>query len=148
MKNKLLTVLLGLCFAVASTFALTACGETSGTGDKNNEGSGSTVTTPDGNGSGSGSGTGTGIGSGTGSGTETGGGTGSGSGSDTDKDDDSDTADIDGLQFNLLSDGTYEISKYTGRATSLVLPSKYNDVIITSIGRLAFFDRTTFTSVK
>lgn len=46
MKKKLLTVLLSLCIAVASTFALTACGETSGTGDKNNGGSGSTVTTP------------------------------------------------------------------------------------------------------
>ena len=95
MKKKLLIVMLTLIVAIASAFALTACGETNGNGGSNtgNTGNGdntdnTTVVTP------------------------------GGGNKDTDKDTDDDNNPekpaTEGLKYTLLADDTYEVTGYDG----------------------------------
>ena len=51
-----------------------------------------------------------------------------------------------GVQFTL-SNGTYEVSGYTGTATEVVIPSTYKGVAVTSIGNSAFFDCSQLTTI-
>ncbi|MBQ8791283.1 MAG: leucine-rich repeat protein [Ruminiclostridium sp.] len=50
-------------------------------------------------------------------------------------------------EYNVLSNGTVEITGYTGSATNLTIPSKINGKAVTVIGEMAFHDCNTLTSV-
>ncbi len=43
-----------------------------------------------------------------------------------------------GLEFNRLSDGTYEVSSYNGKDTHVIIPKEYNGKLVTRIGSEAF----------
>ena len=49
--------------------------------------------------------------------------------------------------YDILDDGTAEITDYKGSATDLTIPSKIDGYIVTSIGEYAFCDCTSLTSV-
>ena len=51
-----------------------------------------------------------------------------------------------GLQF-AKSNGTYDVSGYTGNASTVYIPSKYQGVAVTSIGEYAFKGCTGITSI-
>ena len=51
------------------------------------------------------------------------------------------------FEYTLLSDGTYEVSAYTGSGTSVTVPPRYNGKAVTSIGDSAFFYCMDITSV-
>lgn len=44
------------------------------------------------------------------------------------------------FEYTLLSDGTYEVSAYTGSGTSVTVPPRYNGKAVTSIGDRAFVE--------
>ncbi|MBQ9375904.1 MAG: leucine-rich repeat domain-containing protein, partial [Ruminococcus sp.] len=50
-------------------------------------------------------------------------------------------------EYNVLDDGTVEITKYNGDADEVVIPSRINGKNVTSIGGWAFADNDDFTSV-
>lgn len=54
---------------------------------------------------------------------------------------------IYGLEFSLNSDNTYEIVKYNGNKEHIKLPSHFNDLPITTIGKGAFYSNYLY-SVK
>ena len=112
MKRKFLIVMFALIVAIASAFALTACGETNGDGGSNtgNNGNGdntdnTTVVTPPGGGN-----------------------------KDTDDNDNPEKPATEGLKYTLLADDTYEVTGYDGTATEINIPSTYNGKPVTSIG--------------
>ena len=115
MKKKLLIVMLALIVAIASAFALTACGETNGDGGSNTGNNGNddntdntTVVTP------------------------------GGGNKDTDDNDNPQKPATEGLKYTLLADDTYEVTGYDGTATEINIPSTYNGKPVTSIGDNAF----------
>ncbi len=50
-------------------------------------------------------------------------------------------------EYELLDDGTVEITDYSGSDTELVIPSVIEGKNVTSIGNMAFWQCTTFTSI-
>ena len=50
-------------------------------------------------------------------------------------------------EYQLLKDGTAEITEYTGSATTLSIPSKIGGYTVTSIGTYAFYDCDRLTNV-
>ena len=107
--------MLALIVAIASAFALTACGETNGDGGSNtgNNGNGdntdnTTVVTP------------------------------GGGNKDTDDNDNPQKPATEGLKYTLLADDAYEVTGYDGTATEINIPSTYNGKPVTSIGDNAF----------
>ena len=50
-------------------------------------------------------------------------------------------------EYTVLTDGTAEITKYTGTAADLTIPSTLNDITVTSIGRQAFESCGSLTNV-
>lgn len=53
----------------------------------------------------------------------------------------------DGLEFALLSDGTYSVTKYKGTSTNVIIPSIYNSIPVTIIGDRAFNGCSKLTNV-
>ncbi|MBQ9714314.1 MAG: leucine-rich repeat domain-containing protein [Clostridia bacterium] len=53
----------------------------------------------------------------------------------------------DGLVFELLADDTYSVTDYTGTATEVVIPARYQGKPVTSIGVSAFYDCRSLTEV-
>ena len=54
----------------------------------------------------------------------------------------------EGLIFSLINNGTeYEVSGYTGTATEVIIPSKYQGKLVTSIGERAFSYCYSITSI-
>jgi hypothetical protein len=54
-----------------------------------------------------------------------------------------------GLVYALASDGkSYSVSKYTGTASDVLIPAKYNGLPVTSIGVNAFYGCVALTSVN
>ena len=51
-------------------------------------------------------------------------------------------------KYQLLKDGTAEITEYTGTATNLTIPSSLDGYTVTSIGAEAFWDCSSLTNVK
>ena len=109
--------MLALIVAIASAFALTACGETNGNGNggsnTGNTGNGdntdnTTVVTP------------------------------GGGNKDTDDNDNPEKPATKGLKYTLLADDTYEVTGYDGTATEINIPSTYSGKPVTSIGSYAF----------
>ena len=52
-----------------------------------------------------------------------------------------------GYEYGFLSDGTVEITGYTGSESDLTIPSTYDDCIVTSIREWAFYGCNSITSV-
>ena len=52
-----------------------------------------------------------------------------------------------GYQYQLLDNGTAEITKYTGSESNLTIPSKLDGYSVTSIGKAAFYGCTSITGV-
>ena len=116
--------MLALIVAIASAFALTACGETNGNGGSNtgNTGNGdSTVTTPETPDSGDND-------------SQGGSGNPGGGNKDTDDNDNPEKPATEGLKYTLLADDAYEVTGYDGIATEINIPSTYNGKPVTSIG--------------
>ena len=165
MKKKLLIVMLTLIVAIASAFALTACGETNGDGNggsnTGNTGNGdktdnTTVVTPGGDNTDN-----TTVVTPGGDTTVTtpetpdsgdndnqgGSGNPGGGNKDTDDNDNPEKPANEGLKYTLLADDTYEVTGYDGTATEINIPSTYNGKPVTSIGYVAFYNCTSLTSV-
>ncbi|MBE5737547.1 MAG: leucine-rich repeat domain-containing protein [Clostridiales bacterium] len=54
----------------------------------------------------------------------------------------------DGLKFTLINNGTeYEVSGYTGSSNKVYIPTRYDDIPVTSIGYCAFYNCTRVTSI-
>lgn len=51
------------------------------------------------------------------------------------------------FEYNVLSDGTAEITKYNGEATDLVIPSQLDGYTVKSIGKIAFYGCESLKSV-
>ena len=79
-----------------------------------------------------------GLGSGSGSGNPGGGG-----GNQVD-----DTKKTDGLTFELMEDGSYTVSGYTGTDTEVFIPSVYEGIAVTSIKGNSFKNKGTITAVN
>ena len=126
--------MLTLIVAIASAFALTACGETNGNGGSNtgNTGNGGSNTGNTGNGDN----------------TENtivvtpGGGN-----KDTDDNDNPEKPATEELKYTLLADHTYEVTGYDGTATEINIPSTYSGKPVTSIGNYAFSGCASLTSI-
>ena len=142
--------MLTLIVAIASAFALTACGETNGNGGSNtgNTGNGdntentivvtpggdTTVTTPETPDSGD---------------NDNQGGSGNPGGGNKDTDDDNNPGKpaTEGLKYTLLADDAYEVTGYDGTATEINIPSTYSGKPVTSIGDSAFEGCSSLTSI-
>ena len=151
MRRKFLIVMFALIVAIASAFALTACGETNGDGGSNtgNNGNGdntdnttvvtpggdTTVTTPETPDSGDNDNQG-------GSGNPGGG------NKDTDDNDNPEKPATKGLKYTLLADDTYEVTGYDGTATEINIPSTYNGKPVTSIGDNAINSKRDFRKTQ
>ena len=119
--------MLALIVAIASAFALTACGETNGNGNggsnTGNTGNGdntdnTTVVTP------------------------------GGGNKDTDDNDNPEKPATEGLKYTLLADDTYEVTGYDGTATEINIPSTYNGKPVTSIGDNAINSKRDFRKTQ
>jgi hypothetical protein len=54
----------------------------------------------------------------------------------------------EGLTYKLASDGkSYSVSQYSGTATDVIVPAKYNGIPVTSIGERAFYNCTGLSSI-
>jgi hypothetical protein len=51
------------------------------------------------------------------------------------------------FEYEVKSDGTVEITEYTGSEASVVVPDKIDNKSVTSMGPLAFYHCTSLTSV-
>ena len=51
------------------------------------------------------------------------------------------------FKYTILGDGTAEITKYTGSATEVTIPSELDGKSVTSIGDYAFYDCTSLASI-
>lgn len=58
-----------------------------------------------------------------------------------------DAATSGNYQYKALSDGTVEITKYTGKESTLVIPSELGGSAVSSIGETAFSDCTSLVTV-
>ena len=162
MKRKFLIVMFALIVAIASAFALTACGETNGNGGSNtgNIGNGdnngnttvvtpggdTTVTTPETPDSGDNDNQGGSGNTGGGNKDTDDNGNGDntdnttvvtppgGGNKDTDDNDNPEKPATEGLKYTLLADDAYEVTGYDGIATEINIPSTYNGKPVTSIG--------------
>ncbi len=116
--------MLTLIVAIASAFALTACGETNGNGGSNtgNTGNGdnteNTIVVTSGGGN-----------------------------KDTDDNDNPEKPATEELKYTLLADHTYEVTGYDGTATEINIPSMYSGKPVTSIGNYAFSGCASLTSI-
>lgn len=56
-------------------------------------------------------------------------------------------AEENGFTYNVLDDGTVEITRYTGTDAQITIPSEIDGKSVTSIGDQAFISCTEITSV-
>ena len=54
----------------------------------------------------------------------------------------------EGLEYELQSNDTYAVVDYTGTANEVVIPSTYEGKAVTSIGKDAFYECTSLTSIS
>ena len=169
--------MLALIVAIASAFALTACGETNGNGGSNtgNTGNGDNngntiVVTPGGDNTdnttvvtpGGGNTDNTTVVTPGGDTTVTtpetpdsgdndnqgGSGNPGGGNKDTDDNDNPEKPATKGLKYTLLADDTYEVTGYDGTATEINIPSTYNGKPVTSIGDNAINSKRDFRKTQ
>lgn len=51
------------------------------------------------------------------------------------------------FEFTLNEDNKYTLTKYNGSGPNVVIPTRYNDILVSEIGALAF-DKKTFRSKR
>ena len=72
----------------------------------------------------------------------------SGKQDDTDDNNNPEKPPTEGLKYELLDDDTYMVSDYNGTAIEVIIPSTYNGKPVTSIGRDAFENCSSLTSIE